>query len=191
VRRVAIVIPTLNRSAAQLAGRLALRRAKTPARLIVVGGPERGFTRTVNDGLRQVRADEDVCLLNDDIVAQSFRVGWLRDLQAGLYSADDYGIAGPLKGRAAGDVYPVAEVAFWCALIRREVLDAVGLLDERYIHYASDNEYCARARRAGWQVVRVSAVQLVHTLRGSGKRTEWWKHDQAIWSRVKREWGIL
>ena len=39
-----------------------------------------------------------------------------------------------------------------CFLVRREVFDSVGLLDERLFIYFEETELCLRATRAGWRV---------------------------------------
>lgn len=49
-----------------------------------------------------------------------------------------------------------------CMLIRREVMDQIGLLDERFFAYQEDADYCFRARQAGWQVFYVPSAQVVH-----------------------------
>jgi GT2 family glycosyltransferase len=54
---------------------------------------------------------------------------------------------------------------FACVLVRRPVLDDVGLLDEGFFMYFEDAEYCWRARRKGWRVVNNPAARVVH-LRG-------------------------
>ncbi len=41
-----------------------------------------------------------------------------------------------------------------CALlVRREVIEDIGLLDPRYVMYCEDVDFCLRARRAGWRCV--------------------------------------
>ena len=37
-----------------------------------------------------------------------------------------------------------------CMIIRREVIEAIGPLDEGYYTYFDDVDYCLNARRAGW-----------------------------------------
>jgi N-acetylglucosaminyl-diphospho-decaprenol L-rhamnosyltransferase len=56
-------------------------------------------------------------------------------------------------------------VSFACVLIRHEVLERVGLLDEGYFMYFEDADYCRRARRAGFEVLYWPQSRVVH-LRG-------------------------
>jgi GT2 family glycosyltransferase len=48
------------------------------------------------------------------------------------------------------------------SMIRREALDAVGLLDEGLFMYGDDVDWCRRARNAGWQVVFYPGGQAIH-----------------------------
>jgi N-acetylglucosaminyl-diphospho-decaprenol L-rhamnosyltransferase len=47
-------------------------------------------------------------------------------------------------------------------LVRRAVLDAVGLLDEGYFLYYEEVDFCRRARRAGWHTWHEPASRVVH-----------------------------
>jgi N-acetylglucosaminyl-diphospho-decaprenol L-rhamnosyltransferase len=47
-------------------------------------------------------------------------------------------------------------------IIRREVLQAVGLLDEGFYTYYDDIDFCYNARRAGWSTWYVSSSRVVH-----------------------------
>ncbi|GAP10785.1 predicted glycosyltransferases [Bellilinea caldifistulae] len=50
-----------------------------------------------------------------------------------------------------------------CAiLIRREVIEQVGGIDERYFYYWEETEWCIRARSAGWQVWMVPQAKIWH-----------------------------
>jgi len=184
VNTVAIIIPTLNADQGNITGQKALLTARCDARLIVVNGPKRGFTKTVNDGLRQLKDGEDACILNDDV--SGFQHGWLATLQRALYSNDKFGIVGPSGKSAAisrngrpGDsgLEKCKQLSFWCVLIKRKVISKIGILDERFIHYASDNEYCIRAIRNGWDIVWVKDVYLNHVGHGSGLETKWKQRD--------------
>ena len=66
---------------------------------------------------------------------------------------------------ARDEAHEASWVSFACALIRREVIDRVGLLDEGYFMYFEDADLCRRAWRAGFRVLRWPAARVVH-LRG-------------------------
>jgi GT2 family glycosyltransferase len=49
---------------------------------------------------------------------------------------------------------------FW--MVRREALDQVGLLDERFFIYAEDIDWCKRFIEAGWKVVYFPRAEALH-----------------------------
>ena len=57
--------------------------------------------------------------------------------------------------------------SFACVLIRSEVFDQVGLLDDGYFMYFEDVEFCYRARKAGWEIVHTPESHVVHLRGGS------------------------
>lgn len=66
-------------------------------------------------------------------------------------------------------------VSFACVAIRREVVERIGLLDERYFMYFEDMDYCRHARGAGFRVAHEPAARVVHLRGGSSevkRRTE-------------------
>lgn len=193
-----IIIPTLDAAQGQDTGRLAQLHAGCPTRLIVSHSPqEDGFTKSVNRGWQQAKVGEDVCLLNDDVYR--FTYGWLRALKNALYSASDIGIVVP-SGHSASSpdtgrlghvgLTKVNTAPFWCALIRSEVADSLGMLDERLIHYSSDTWYCVRVRRAGWRIKWLRSVYLWHEHEGSGFRESWRRHDTEVFTRLLLDIGL-
>ncbi|HED54001.1 MAG TPA: glycosyltransferase family 2 protein [Phycisphaerales bacterium] len=58
-------------------------------------------------------------------------------------------------------------VSFACVLIRRSVIDRIGLMDEGFFMYFEDAEYCRRARRAGFEVLYWPEAHVVHLRGGS------------------------
>jgi GT2 family glycosyltransferase len=56
-------------------------------------------------------------------------------------------------------------VSFACVLIRREVIEKVGLLDEGYFMYFEDSDYCRATRAAGFRIRYCPNARVVH-LRG-------------------------
>ena len=57
--------------------------------------------------------------------------------------------------------------SFACVMIRREVFDDIGLLDEEFFMYFEDVDFCQRARRAGWNIIHNPNARVVHLRGGS------------------------
>lgn len=53
-------------------------------------------------------------------------------------------------------------IGFPCALIRRDVVEQIGLLDEGFYLYFDDPDYCRRAREAGWSILHCPAARVIH-----------------------------
>ena len=47
-------------------------------------------------------------------------------------------------------------------MIRREVIDNIGLLDERFFMYGEELDWCFRVKKAGWTVMYYPGAQIVH-----------------------------
>lgn len=67
-----------------------------------------------------------------------------------------------------------------CMLVKREVVDDVGLWDEGYFLHCEDLDWCMRFRQKGWKILFVPSARVTHTL-GACSRTrpifvEWHKH---------------
>ena len=58
--------------------------------------------------------------------------------------------------------HPCDWVSGACMAVRREALDAVGLLDEAFFLYFEEVDYCVRARRLGWSCWFVPEARIVH-----------------------------
>jgi GT2 family glycosyltransferase len=55
-------------------------------------------------------------------------------------------------------------------LIRREVIDQIGLLDEQFFMYCEDEDWCWRAKQAGWRVIYHPGVRVHHWKGGTTRR---------------------
>jgi len=62
----------------------------------------------------------------------------------------------PLRGR------PDIWLSFACAMIRREVLLQVGVLDEGFFLYFDDADFSRTVRNAGWKLKCVPSAEVVH-----------------------------
>ena len=70
-----------------------------------------------------------------------------------------------------------------CMIIRRQTLEEIGLLDERFFMYFEDADLCRRAREAGWLVYYLPQVEVLHHSAAStrGKpRYIWYFHKSAF-----------
>lgn len=60
------------------------------------------------------------------------------------------------------DVRDVDWISGCCIMVRREVIQDVGPIDERFFYYWEETEWCIRARRAGWRIVHAPGAKLWH-----------------------------
>lgn len=67
----------------------------------------------------------------------------------------------------SGDNQPSDWVGGTALLIKRSVIDKIGLLDESIFMYAEDIDYCYRAKQAGFQSVIYHQSQITHLGSGS------------------------
>jgi len=70
------------------------------------------------------------------------------------------------RGRYVGNdwskLQDVAVVAGCFMLVRREVLNKVGLMDPNYFMYQEEVDWCYRIRRAGWRIVYFPDAWITH-----------------------------
>jgi len=71
----------------------------------------------------------------------------------GYYSMDDWDITAPRL---------VDTLLGACIMVRREALDQVGLLDERFFMYSEEVDFCTRLRKSGWEIYWTPQAEVVH-----------------------------
>lgn len=64
----------------------------------------------------------------------------------------------------ASVIHPVYVIGA-CQLIRREVFEQVGLLDEAIFYGPEDADFCLRASMAGWKIAYLPQVSIIHKWR--------------------------
>lgn len=87
-----------------------------------------------------------------------------------------------LKGRDMGKAHEVDAISGSFFLTRKSVLDKVGLFDEDYWMYAEDLDLSFRIKKAGFKVMYVPDVQVVH-LKGVSSGLK--EHSQEITTATK------
>jgi len=173
-----------------------------------------GFPAACNRGLKIASGDALLLLNNDIIVTRN----WLGNMLKCLYSAEDVGIVGPLTNFASGrqqigipytniedmtDRYNKPDSGKWmeidrvvgfCFLFKRELMERIGLLDEQFSpgHF-EDDDYCHRAKSAGYQLRVAGDVFIFHHGNSSFLQQDESKVKQLIESNRHRfisKWGF-
>ena len=80
----------------------------------------------------------------------------------------------------ADGTYDVAAINGAFMMIRREVLERVGLFDETFFMYGDDLDLCIRVAHAGYRIVYDGRVQITH-LKGLSVAKDWETMSTAIY----------
>jgi N-acetylglucosaminyl-diphospho-decaprenol L-rhamnosyltransferase len=139
------------------------------------------FPDTLKQSLQHMRAHPDCGVLGAKLVneeglgsfcGRSFPTPWQSfTLQTGLFKgfarpSDEHRAAWPEAG--AGDCDWVVGCYY---LVRREVIDAVGLFDPRYFLYLEEVDHCRAVKQAGWKVQCLTDARVIH-MGGASAATE-------------------
>ncbi len=65
-------------------------------------------------------------------------------------------------GRDYDRIASVDEVSGACIMLRREVYESVGGLDERYFLYYEDVDWCWRIKKLGWEIHYLPEARVIH-----------------------------
>lgn len=181
--------------------RASLEEMKRRGRIVLTrNAVNLGFAASVNIGLRASQG-RDVVLLNSDTLVPSGWLERLRDAahaardigtvtplsnDASILSYPDPALRNPAPDRAGTqrldaiaravggtDTVDIPVGVGFCLYIRRDCLDAVGLLraDIFAQGYGEENDFCLRARRLGWRHVALPSVFVAHVGGQSFSRT--------------------
>lgn len=151
---------------------------KTQEDLIVIYNKQNlGFPKGCNQGIEIAKGDEILLLNNDTIVTPR----WLENLRECLYSSDDIGAVGPVTNSCPNyqtiptnytnveemlqftESYNISNPEQWeeklrligyCMLIKKEVIDKIGLLDERFTPgNFEDDDFSLRMRKEKYKLM--------------------------------------
>lgn len=167
-------------------------RSTFPRVEIIALAANRGYAGNNNVGIEAAlaRGADWVLVLNEDTLLASDCISRLveageQDAHIGIvgpmvYHADEPNViqsaggwmdarwrAGHLgqnetdRGQFAGP-REVAWVSGCAIMIRRAVIEQVGMLDDRFFYYWEETEWCVRAHKAGWRIVHAPAAKLWH-----------------------------
>jgi len=168
-----------------------------------------GFAGGMNKGIRLSDAPF-VCLLNNDCVVAE---GWLEEMISVAESRGDIGLVNPqsntfgslpdqsvsiheharLLDDKKGRFVELGHAIGFACLIKREVIDKIGYLDEAYegVCY-EDTDFSVRAQKTGYISVMGEGAYVFHTEQASRKNLE---GKEKIYSRnraiFENRWGKL
>lgn len=176
-----------------------------------------GFPKGCNIGICLSSPESDILLLNNDTVVTP---RWLENLQKCLYSDERIGAVGAVCNhnenlQSAGFYYDdleqmallagqnnISDSSRWeekifligfCILIKREVLNKIGLLDEAYSPgYVEDNDFSLRIISAGYRLMLCHDCFIHHYL-GSEFRRDLSRFYPVLYknrSVFKNKWGF-
>ena len=77
-----------------------------------------------------------------------------------------------IGGRDDACALPVEWLSGAALMVRRQTVEQVGLLDERWFMYAEDMEWCDRIGKAGWTIFHVPDATVAHQFGASGHADE-------------------
>lgn len=146
--------------------------------LLVTNKQNLGFVKATNQGIRRAIAPY-VVLLNDDTEAVP---GWLEALKKGFEYNNSVGAVGPLTTTPdswQGTYKPKSDymllegtsmLAFFCTMFKRQVFQAVGLLDEDFgVGFGDDDNYCQRMTYFGFNMCLCGTIRIPHHHRSTFK----------------------
>jgi GT2 family glycosyltransferase len=138
-----------------------------------------GWIKGANLGLARATAPY-VCLVNNDVVAGP---GWLKRMIATLERRREFGLANPrgdersenkriasvdayaheLAARNAGQFVELNHCTGYCVVMKREVIEKIGHLDEAYEGgYFEDVDYSRKAQQAGYLCIQCDDALVLH-----------------------------
>ena len=153
---------------------------------LILNETNRGFPAAVNQGMAIARGEQVLLLNNDTIVT----TGWLSRMLDVLAFDPRIGLVGPVSNCISGpqqietndqqlsdlekfaltwgkehekELVATDRLVGFCLLIRRCVIEAIGLFDEQFgIGNFEDDDFCRRAIQAGFQAVIARAAFVYH-----------------------------
>jgi GT2 family glycosyltransferase len=155
------------------------------------------FSRNANIGVRHAfdqQSADAVILLNDDamlVTKRGFRHLWLQAQtheNYGLLAAATNEVGNPNQMSRGANIIRREErmLCFVCVIIRRDVWEKVGELDERFSGYGhEDDDYSLRVRNAGYRLgvldeCFVDHSKLKSTYRGDKYPSEGFAHNRQL-----------
>jgi len=113
-----------------------------------------GFAKACNQGINVSCGNKIILLNNDTILLQQNLNQWLDQLEAPFIHNSKCGISGVIKEYS--EPANTDFLVFFCVMIDRKVINAIGLLSEEFeVGGSEDTDYCIRAKNADFDICEV------------------------------------
>ena len=139
-----------------------------------------GFVKAVNVGLQLSHAPFIVIMNNDTLAVEN----WLDRLSRPFYMDQNIGAVGPRtttreswqgKKKIKPEGYVIlpthSMLAFFCVMLRKSVIDKVGVLSQDYgVGLGDDDDYCYRLQKVGYRLCLDTELIIPHKHRTTFKK---------------------
>jgi GT2 family glycosyltransferase len=174
-----------------------------------------GFAKGVNQGIAASNAPY-ICVMNNDTIAAP---GWLEEMMNVMAAHPEIGILNPssnTSGQKGSDpatrnsrsgsdpfcqvrsdpfcnqVQELYRARGFCMLIRREVIEKIGLFDESYGRgYFEETDYSCRVQAAGFRIARAKGSYVYHkeslTFNRLADKEDLFRRNEKIF---REKWGM-
>lgn len=176
--------------------------------VLIENGRNLGYASAVNRGILS-GTSETIVVMNPDVFVTS---GWLQPLQALLWSEERNAVVAPKLINSMNQLVGVGTNWDWsapyfmcpndpsllqetraclaingaCFLLKRKLLDTLGLLDEGYFYYFEETDYCFNVNHAGYKVLFCPASTIVHEYFPNPEREQavakYWTQSEALFN---------
>lgn len=183
---------------------------------VIVNSFNRGYAAACNQGLAAAKGDFLVLLNNDAVVTKD----WLEGLAWHAFQAGPVGLVGPLsnyvgplqqvsvKFSSLAEMHCFANrlrrektglfsesnfISGMCMFIKREVVERIGGLDERFKYgNFEDDDFCLRSALAGFKIRVALDVFVYHygSRTFAGEKMNYRTQLSENWALFRKKWGL-
>lgn len=176
--------------------------------VLIENGDNKGYASAVNRGMLS-GTSETIVVMNPDVFVTS---GWLSPLHNLLWEEEKNAVVAPKLINSHNQLVGVGTNWDWsapyfmspnepgllqetrtclaingaCFLLKRPLLDTLGLLDEQYFHYFEETDYCFNVNYSGYRVLFCPDSTLYHEYFPNQERSQaisqYWGQSEAIFN---------
>lgn len=115
-----------------------------------------GYSKANNEGIKVAIGDYIILLNNDAFLLPQEKDTWINMLLE-PFRDEKVGITSPIKGHnvASNELF----MMFFCVMIKKEIIEKIGLLDESFKSGCEDVDFSIRVKNSGYDIVQVPVTK--------------------------------